>query len=66
MTKFDFITLNVKRVKETDGIYKGFSRTELYNQDGTLKAIIPASAKQPRKGTKYKTINCFKYKLNWN
>lgn len=60
------ITLTAKRVKETTGLYKGFVKTELYNQDGSLKATIPASAKQPRKGKKTIILNCWNWALNWN
>lgn len=66
MEKFEYIVLNAKRVKETSGIFKGFVKTEFYNQDGTLKATIPAESKQPRKGKKFYTLNCFKFRLNWN
>lgn len=66
MSKFEFIVLKAKRVKETEGVYKGYVKTEIRNQDGTLKAIIPASQTQPRKGKKFQTLNCFKYILDWN
>ncbi len=65
MKTFEFITLNAKRVKETNGIYKGFVKTEIFKQDGTLKAIIPAEQTQPRKSKKFITLNCFKFRLNW-
>lgn len=59
------IVLNAKRVKETEGLYKGFNRTEYHTQDGKLKAIVPASAKQPRKGKKTATVNCWTFTLSW-
>jgi len=40
--------------------------TLLFNPDGSLKATIPVTAKQPRKGSKYITLNCFKYSLIWD
>ena len=40
--------------------------TTLKKQDGSIKAIFPSNLKQPRRGTKQITINCFKYNLIWN
>lgn len=65
MKKFEFITVTGKRVKETEGLYKGFVKTEIYNPDGTLKCTFPAAHIQPRKDKKFITLNCFKYKINW-
>lgn len=59
------ITLKAKRIKETNGLYKGFNKTEIYNEDGTLKATFPASTTQPKMGIKHITLNCFKWKLIW-
>jgi len=53
---FEFITLKAVRV---------LGSTHFYNQDGRLKATIPASAKQPKKGSKFITLNCWKFKLDW-
>jgi hypothetical protein len=61
----EYLILNAKKVKETDGVYKGYFRTEFYDKNGKLMAIVPASQKQPRKGIKFFTLNCFKYKINW-
>lgn len=58
------LTLTAIKVKEISGLYKGYDRTELY-QDGVLYATIPASAKQPRRGQKTVTINCFKWAVIW-
>lgn len=60
----ELIVLKAKRVKEKDGVYKGYNRTEMY-KDGILKAIIPASSIQPRKGKKTIMLNCCKWKLEW-
>jgi len=57
-------TIEAKRVKETEGAYKGFYRTEFY-LNGKLKAIVPAAHKQPRRGKKVQTLNCWKYLLKW-
>ena len=65
MKPFEFITLTAKKVKETDGIYKGFHRTEIRQLSGILKMVIPASSRQPRKDKKFITVNCCKYKLKW-
>lgn len=58
------ITIQAKKVKETEGNYKGYFRTEFY-KDGTLFAIVPAAHRQPRKGIKEYTLNCFKWAINW-
>jgi hypothetical protein len=58
------ITLKAKKVKEDTGTYKGFPKTLLY-QDGSLKATIPASATQPRKGQKTIILNGWKFALKW-
>lgn len=60
------ITLTAKRVKETEGLYKGLNRTEFYKPDGTLKATIPASATQPKKGVKTIILNCWKWGVIWS
>lgn len=39
--------------------------TEIFNQDGTIKAVFPSLISQPRKGQKTIVINCFKYALEW-
>lgn len=48
------------------GKYNSGNVTMLFNPDGSLKATIPVSAKQPRKGSKFITLNCFKYSLIWD
>ena len=58
------ITLIAKRVKVTEGLWKGYNQTEFY-LNGKLKAIIPASSKQPSKRTKTTILNCWRYKLIW-
>lgn len=40
--------------------------TTLKDVDGNIKAVFPSYVRQPRKGQKYITINCFKYALNWD
>lgn len=64
-TNFNFIVLNAKRRKETEGIFKGFLATDFFNLDGILMATMSGGNKQIRKGSKFVTINCFKYQLNW-
>ncbi len=58
------ITLDVKKVKETEGIYKGLFRTEFY-QNGVLKAVVPANQRQPRKGQKTFRLNGWNFNLKW-
>lgn len=53
------IQLQAKRVKTKVGFI-----TELC-QDGKIKAIIPATQRQPRKGTKVITLNCWTFSLVW-
>jgi len=53
-----------KRIKEIEGLYKGYNKTEVY-KDGKLYAIFPASQKQPRFGSVTIMINCFNYRAKW-
>lgn len=48
------------------GKYNAGNITMLFNPDGSLKATIPVQARQPRKGSKQITLNCFKYALTWD
>ncbi len=57
-------TLSLVRVIETEGIYKGLNKTEVY-MDGKLFTSFPPNQKQPRKNCKKITINCFIYNVNW-
>ena len=58
------LILQAKKVKETEGAYKGFYRTEFY-LNSKLQAIIPAAHKQPKRGKKTQTLNCCEYLLEW-
>ncbi len=40
--------------------------TILKDMQGKTKAIISSSIRQPKRGQKEITINCFKYALNWD
>jgi hypothetical protein len=40
-------------------------RTILKDSNGKIRAIISSSLRQPKRGQKEITINCFKYALNW-
>lgn len=62
--KVELLVLKAKKVKSTSGPYKGYLQTELY-QDGNLKAIIPASQTQPKKGAKTYMLNGWKFALKW-
>jgi len=56
------ITLTVYR--EWESAYN--QRTILKDMQGKTKAIISSSIRQPKRGQKEITINCFKYALNWD
>ena len=62
--KIDFIVLKAVKVKEKSGLYKSYERTEFY-QDGVLKATIPASSRQPKRGQKFIILNSWKFALKW-
>lgn len=64
INKIEPIVLLAKKVKVSTGPYKGFHRTELY-QGGKLKAVIPASQSQPRRGQKSIILNGWKFALKW-
>lgn len=58
------ITIQAKKVKEQSGLYKGYFRTEFY-KEGVLFATVPPESRQPKKGQKTYTINCWKWALEW-
>lgn len=60
----NLITIQAKKVKETTGHWKGYFRTEFY-KDGILFATVPAQSRQPRKGIKTYTLNCWKWAVEW-
>lgn len=60
----DLIVLTAKKIKEKTGHWKGYQRTELY-QNGRLKATFPAEAKQPKRGQKTILLNGWKFALKW-
>lgn len=62
--KIDLIELKAVKVKEKNGIFKGFEKTELY-QNGVLKAVVPASSRQPKRGQKTIMLNSWKFGLVW-
>lgn len=41
-------------------------QTILRYKDGRVKAVFSSMLRQPRKGTKTLTINCFRYRINWD
>jgi len=47
------------------GKYDAGNITLLFDMEGNLKATIPATARQPRKGSKTIVLNCFTYSLVW-
>lgn len=61
---FSPIELKAKKVKRknANGFYE--TTTEIY-QDGKLKAIFPASQRQPRKGQKSIKLNGYIFSLKW-
>lgn len=62
----ELIKLTAVKSKETEGPYKGYIKTTLYNSIGDVEAIIPANLKQPRTGLKTYVINSFTYELKWS
>lgn len=58
----ELITLTVYR--EWGSAYN--QRTILKDMQGKTKAIISSSIRQPKRGQKEITLNCFKYGLNWS
>ena len=40
-------------------------QTTLRYNDGRVKCVFSSMLRQPRKGTKTLTINCFRCKINW-
>ena len=61
----DLIVLRAVKKKVPNGIYKGMVTTYFF-QGKTLKAILPASARQPRKGQKTIILNGWKFALKWD
>ena len=55
-------TLTAHRIK--DSWYN--KTTVLKDENNKVKAIFNGNIKQPRKGTKTLTINCFKYLIDWS
>lgn len=63
MKKFKFINVTMVREKTKEGPYKGFNFTKILIGK-KLKAIFGPERRQPRKDSKFITLNCFKYKVN--
>lgn len=53
----ELITLKAKREGEN---------VVLYNPDGTHKATFPKRGYRPTRATKIVTLNCFKYRIEWD
>lgn len=41
------------------------TNVDLYNENGDLKARFPNTGYRPTKATKIVTVNCWKFKLQW-
>lgn len=58
-------TLYATKQKAKLGVFSGFDTTTIKDENGNLIAIFPPEIKQPKRGQKFITLNCFKYQLNW-